>query len=56
MKKKIFMCGPNVIENEEHVLFMAKQLKSILKNVMLTFISKHHLIRLIDLQLHLIED
>ena len=29
--KLLFMAGPNVIESEEHTLFMAKELKAIFK-------------------------
>jgi len=34
------MCGPNVIENEEQTLFMARQLSSIFKNYDVNFIFK----------------
>ena len=33
-KKLIIMCGPNVIESEEHTISMANKLKKILINMM----------------------
>jgi 2-dehydro-3-deoxyphosphooctonate aldolase (KDO 8-P synthase) len=41
MKQKFFiMCGPNVIESEEHVLFMAEKIKSIIDKYNVIFIFK----------------
>ena len=38
--KKFVFCGPNVIESEEHCLFMAKQLRSIFINYDVNFVFK----------------
>ena len=41
LKNNFFiMAGPNVIESEEHVLFMAKQLKNVFLNYNIEFIFK----------------
>ena len=41
LKNNFFiMAGPNVIESEEHVLFMAKELKNIMKNYKIEYIFK----------------
>ena len=41
MQNNFFMiCGPNVIESEEHVLFMAKQIKDIMSRFNIIFIFK----------------
>ena len=41
LKNKFFiMCGPNVIESEEHTIIMAQKLKEIFKNYDLEFIFK----------------
>jgi len=41
MKQKFFIiCGPNVIESEEHTLFMANQLKTIMSKFDVVFIFK----------------
>lgn len=39
-QKKFIIAGPNVIESEEHVLFMAKELKKIFKKYNINFIFK----------------
>ena len=38
--KKFIMCGPNVIESEEHTLFMAKSLKNIFDKYDINFYFK----------------
>ena len=38
--KFFIMCGPNVIESEEHTLFMAKELKKIFDQYNAEFIFK----------------
>lgn len=41
MKKKFFIiAGPNVIESEEHILFMAKEIKKIMDNLDVLWIFK----------------
>jgi 2-dehydro-3-deoxyphosphooctonate aldolase (KDO 8-P synthase) len=41
LKNKFFiMCGPNVIESEEHTIMMAQKLKEIFKNYDVEFIFK----------------
>ena len=39
-EKKFIMCGPNVIESEEHTINMAKSLKKIFQKYDITFIFK----------------
>jgi len=39
-KKLLIMCGPNVIENEEHVIYMAKELKKIFSKYDVDFVFK----------------
>lgn len=39
-KKFIVMCGPNVIESEEHTIFMAQELKKIFDNYNIRYIFK----------------
>ncbi len=39
-KKLIIMCGPNVIESEEHTIFMANQLKNIFDKYNIRYIFK----------------
>ena len=34
-KKLLIMCGPNVIESKEHVMYMAKELKKIAEETLL---------------------
>ena len=36
----LFFCGPNVIESEEHTIFMAKELKKIFNNYNVEFYFK----------------
>lgn len=40
MNKFFIMCGPNVIESEEHVMYMAEQIKKIMDNYDIVFIFK----------------
>ena len=41
LKSKFFiMAGPNVIESEEHVMFMARQLRDFFANYDIEFIFK----------------
>jgi 2-dehydro-3-deoxyphosphooctonate aldolase (KDO 8-P synthase) len=39
-KRKIIMCGPNVIESEDHIMHMASSLKTIFDKYEVTFVFK----------------
>ena len=45
LKAIFIMAGPNVIESEEHVMYMARQLRDFLQVIMLNLYSRQVLIK-----------